>query len=82
MWKDTIKKFSKKNYHPVYGKSKFWGAMNTTPNEFRSYVEHIVGMNDEQRSDVEVQKDIKYIKEHCKKKIAQYQKYLDQLKDD
>jgi len=82
MWKDEIKKFSKKSYHPIYSKSKFWGSMGDTPNEFNNYVEHIMGMNDEQRSDVEVQKDIKYIKEHCKKKIAQYQKYLDQLKDD
>ena len=82
MWKDEIKKYSKKDYHPWNRKSKFWGSMSDTPNEFSSYVSHIIGMTDEERNDVEVQKDIKYIKEHCKKKIAEYQEYLDQLKDD
>ena len=82
MWKDEIKKYSKRNYHPWSRKSKFWGSMNDTPNEFPFYVSHIIGMTDEERNDVEVQKDIKYIKEHCKKKIAEYQKYLDQLGDD
>ena len=79
MWKDEIKKFSRKNYHPVYSKSNRWGSKNEIPNEFDDYVRHIINMKGKQRSDVEVQKDIKYIKETMNRVIEKYQGFLDKL---
>tara|TARA_R100001015_G_C4622242_1_gene179636 strand:+ start:1298 stop:1612 length:315 start_codon:yes stop_codon:yes gene_type:complete len=79
MWKDEIKKFSRKSYHPVYSKSKYWGSKGSVPNEFDNYVTHIINMSGKERSDVEVQKDIKYIKETMNRVIEKYQRYLDKL---
>lgn len=79
MWKDEIKKFSRKNYHPVHTKSKFWGSKGSIPNEFDDHVIHIINMEEKQRSDVEVQKDIKYIKETINRVIEKYQGFLDKL---
>ena len=79
MWKDEIKKFSRKNYHPVYPKSNRWGSKGEIPNEFDDYVRHIINMSGKERSDVEVQKDIKYIKETMNRVIKKYQGFLDKL---
>tara|TARA_R100000734_G_C3270179_1_gene66349 strand:+ start:104 stop:394 length:291 start_codon:yes stop_codon:yes gene_type:complete len=71
MWKDEIKKYA--------SKSKFWGDIETVPNELDRIVSTIVNMKGKQRSNQEVQDDIKYIKKLCKHQIKKLQGHLDKL---
>ncbi len=72
-WEDEIRK-----ERPRYEgkKSKFWGNTNYVPNELDTISEIISEMGEEERSNPEVQKDIKYIKELVAKQTKLLQKYL------